>query len=175
MTQGALELGGEPRAIFSSCGTYRYVLRREWSPGHQRACFVMLNPSTADAVDNDPTIRKCIGICWRQGWGGFSVVNLFAARSSKPSDLLLFADPIGPDNDRWIQREAENADRVIVAWGAHGEKWSRRVADVFALLAKCVDAPRLVSLALTESGQPWHPLMLAYDRVALAPWKPRPL
>src|SRR5262245_19133112 len=89
-------------ALISPCGLYRYWLTRTWDNSLRRVCWVMLNPSTADAEQDDPTIRRCVGFARSWGAGGIIVVNLFAFRASDPKALLRAADPVGPDNDGHI-------------------------------------------------------------------------
>src|SRR4051812_41324552 len=84
-------------AIFSRCGKYRYLLTRSWADG-PTATFIMLNPSTAGAEQNDPTIRKCIGFAQRLGFGGLQAINLFALRTPSPVILRKARRPIGPGN-----------------------------------------------------------------------------
>ena len=107
-------------AEFSACGRYRYWLERRWS-ADSPAVFVMLNPSTADAKIDDPTIRRCMGFAKREGHGGLVVVNLFGWRSSDPRQLVLADDPVGPGNTRAIGEAllmgATTSGRVICAWG----------------------------------------------------------
>ncbi len=120
---------GSRDAIVSACGRYRYSLTRVWNPALPRIYFVMLNPSTADATQDDPTIRKCRGFASRAGAGSLKVVNLYALRSTDPNALLAAAweDRIGPEND-WHMRGAMNrAGRVVFAWGARRAVDDRRV------------------------------------------------
>ena len=72
----------EKSAIISECEQYRYELRRIWQPKKGLVCWVMLNPSIADANIDDPTIRRCIGYTAKWGYGGRVVVNLFALRAT---------------------------------------------------------------------------------------------
>ena len=78
----------------------------------------MLNPSTADAERDDPTIRRCIGFSRAWGFGGAEMVNLFALRSTDPGRLREAADPVGPGNVAHIADAARGATQVIAAWGA---------------------------------------------------------
>jgi hypothetical protein len=115
--------------------------------------FVGLNPSTADAMLDDPTIRRCIGFARSWGYGGLMMTNLFAFRATLPRAMKAAIDPIGPDNDQVLRTAYLNAGIVIAAWGAHGAHKGRDVA-VRAML------PRLHYLRLTQGGHPGHPLYL---------------
>ncbi len=141
-------------ATVSPCERYRYLLGRSWGPG-PRVLWVMLNPSTADARLDDPTIRKCLEFSRRLGFGSLEVVNLYAWRSTDPAGLKTAPDPIGPDNARHLADAAERCDRIIVAWGANASP------DPGAVSASLGDRP-LWCLGRTKDGQPRHPLMLAY-------------
>lgn len=147
-------------AILSPCGQYRYRLWRRWSSNVKPVAFIMLNPSTADAEQDDPTIRKCIGFAKRLGHGAIEVVNLYAYRATKPADLKRAGWPKGPENDRHILDACKDAAMVICAWGAHARGMERpsKVLDLLALAGIPTSA-----LALTDDGQPRHPLMLGYD------------
>lgn len=147
-------------AEISSCGEYRYALWR-WDDsllaGDGTLLFVMLNPSTADGLADDPTIRRCRGFAQRLGYGTLAVANLYAFRATAPADLHKAADPVGPENDEWVEKLADEADRVIVAWGADVGPIADRAERVLPQLGD-VDA-----LGLTASGQPRHPLYLRAD------------
>lgn len=142
----------ERGATISSCGRYRYALWRKWKPGPM-CVFVGLNPSTADAQLDDPTIRRCIGFA--QGWGfsGLMMLNLFAYRATNPADMKAATDPIGPDNDDALRYASYNTTMVIAAWGANGT-FKGRDQQVREML------PRLHYLHLTKDGHPGHPLYL---------------
>src|SRR6266853_1863301 len=92
-------IGWSGDAIISPCGTYRYLLQRFWDVKRQAVCFIMLNPSTADASANDPTIERCMRRAALLGFGQLEVVNLFGLRATDPSELHRHFDPIGPEND----------------------------------------------------------------------------
>lgn len=159
------EIGG---ADISPCGTYRMTLCRRWDDG-PALLWVMLNPSTADASKDDPTIRKVRGFTKRLGFGAFEVVNLYALRATDPRALRRHPDPVGPGNDTHLRIAIEDAHRVIVAWGAHAP--ASRVREVFAALHR----PReVLALATTKAGHPSHPLMLPYY-VQPKPWNPSEL
>ncbi|GAB4455936.1 MAG: DUF1643 domain-containing protein [Armatimonadaceae bacterium] len=143
-------------AEFDSTGQYRYRLTRCWDDHLPRICFVMLNPSTADAEHDDPTIRRCIGFSQRWGYGSLEVVNLFAYRATLPANLFAAPDPIGPENDRFLCQAVAQAHRVVAAWGVHGAR-SNRAASVLPLLGT------VYCLGCTQSGEPRHPLYLPAD------------
>lgn len=150
-------------ATLSDCGRFRYHLSRTWAPEKGSLCFVMLNPSTADAETDDPTIRKCIGFAERLGYGAIDVVNLYAFRATKPADLKKAGYPVGEKNDSWIQVAAlatfKTGGETVCAWGQNASKLSRP-ADVIKLLRDCEVEPKV--LARCADGTPSHPLMLAY-------------
>lgn len=115
--------------------------------------FVGLNPSTADATHDDPTLRRCVRFARDWGFGGLVLANLFALRSTDPAALRHAADPVGPDNDRHLRRLSRSADLTVAAWGTHGALFDRDLA-VLPLLHN----PHC--LALTRCGRPKHPLYL---------------
>lgn len=105
------------KAVISKEGLYRYTLIREWDPWLPRVMFIMLNPSTADANNDDPTIRRCIGFAKSWEFGSIAVGNLFAYRATNPKELLTVADPIGPDNQHFLEHLESGSDIVVAAWG----------------------------------------------------------
>ena len=99
------------QTIFSPCRRYRYTLWRAWdmfNPGY--VMFIGLNPSTADEVQDDPTIRRCIGYAKEWGYGAFCMTNIFAFRATDPRVMKAQADPVGPENDKWLTECAKGAD-----------------------------------------------------------------
>jgi hypothetical protein len=146
-----------PPAVISDCGQYRYLLSRRIGFSDRVIAFIGLNPSTADATLDDPTIRRCIGFAKRRDAGLLLMVNLFALRSTDPRALRKHAAPIGPDNDRWIDRAVSLADVVIAAWGNGGSLLSR--SD--AVRHRCQG--RLEALAITNANMPKHPLYVRAD------------
>ncbi|MEM7756053.1 MAG: DUF1643 domain-containing protein [Planctomycetota bacterium] len=143
---------------------YRLSLRRRWSHGN-RACWILLNPSTAEARpngENDPTIRRCIGFSKTLGFGSMILVNIFAARATFPADLKRMKHPVseggGPANDRAIRRAVRTADTVIAAWGNHGTHLGR--SDRVRQMLTGTD---IFCLGVTNLGEPKHPLYLAAD------------
>lgn len=150
-------------ATFSPCRAYRYELRRIWNPcvaGTALACFIMLNPSTADEVANDPTVERCERRARSWGWDGLIVANLFALRSTDPKALKTHLDSIGPVNDDSILWAAMQSKLVVCAWGIHG-KLGGRSAAVLALLRGTGIA--LHALKVNADGEPAHPLYLPYS------------
>lgn len=145
-------------AEISSCGTYRYLLTRQSrisNPSHQTVLFVMLNPSTAGATVDDPTIRRCLGFAERWAAAGIAVVNLYALRATDPRVLRGHPDPVGPENDDWIARAAIYAGgNAICAWGANAEP--ARVRLVVTMLSR--RGITLWCLGTTKHGHPRHPL-----------------
>ena len=140
------------------CGRYRYLLWRTVAAiGTGTATWIMLNPSTADASADDPTIRRCRGFTRAWGFDRMLVVNLFAYRTTSPTDLALADAPVGPDNDRLILRAVRGGGRIICAWGIHGELHGRGEA-VRALLRSA--GVELHHVGLTCRGHPRHPLYL---------------
>jgi hypothetical protein len=153
-------------AVISLCGQYRYRLQRG---DGARLAFVMLNPSTADANVDDPTIRRCMGFARREGYAGIDVCNLFALRATNPRELVAHADPIGPDNYDHLAalgKDHRGTD-IVCAWGAHPAATARVVAVMKGYLTDY--GARLVCLGLTAAGAPRHPLYVRGD-APLLPW-----
>lgn len=153
--------GGIAAAVFDSkVFAYRYLLTRIWDPAKKPAVFVMLNPSTADALADDPTIRRLAGpkgFARRMGAGGLVVVNLFGLRSTDPRALRHHPDPVGPLNDVFIRRATAGAFTVVAAWGAGGVEHGRGPRVAATLRDRGV---ALQCLGTTSTGQPRHPLYL---------------
>ncbi len=148
-------------AVYSDCERYRYLLTRVWQPGGGQALFVMLNPSTATEVQNDPTVERCERRARALGYGAFRVVNIFAWRATDPRDMRKVADPVGPDNDAAIAGSVDWADAIVCAWGTHGAHLGRGAAVERLLRATGKD---LLVLGVTREGHPQHPLYIGYDR-----------
>lgn len=148
-------------ALFDPTGRYRYSLTRTWDSAANRVCFCLLNPSTADAVRDDPTLRRCLGYARRWGFGSVEVVNIFALRATDPRELRRADDPVGPRNDAAIRRAARRAALVVAGWGAHGALLDRGDA-VRRLLISLSDVD-VVTLGHTKSGHPRHPLYTRAD------------
>ena len=150
-------------ACFDASGVYRYRLWRDWHippRPSRRLLWILLNPSTADEVRLDPTIRRCVRFSRAWGYTGLDVVNLFALRSTDPRGLRRAADPIGPGNDTAIASALAECDAAVAGWGAHPLAATR--ASVVREMAVTIGTP-LFCLGVTRCGRPRHPLYLARD------------
>lgn len=166
-------------AHISACGKYRYLLWREWRGTHDpknwrwlgandgagepigepKACvFIMLNPSTADATTDDPTIRRCVGFAKAWHFERLEVVNLFAYRATDPRVVLsLSADEaIGPENQEYIEDAAQQAGKIVCAWGAHGSYLGQNET-----VKGWCNGSRTYALKITKAGHPGHPLYVS--------------
>ena len=144
-------MDGEPR--------YRYRLWRVWDEDAPRVLFIMLNPSTADELDNDPTVERCERRALSWGFGSVEVVNIFAYRATSPDDMKRQDDPVGPENDFYIQQAVQDAYMIVCAWGAHGNHLNR-AAEVIAMLGEL--GITCHCLGTTADGNPKHPLYVSY-------------
>ncbi len=148
----------ESDALISPCGKYRYWLNRWWDKGLPLAVFVMLNPSDANAVDDDPTINCCVRLAKREGYGGIHIVNLFAFRTPYREKLADQDDPVGPDNDRHILAATRLGAVTILAWGEYVAV-PTRPAKVLKML-RAAATSNLKCIERLKGGQPRHPLYL---------------
>lgn len=156
------------------CRTYRYALTRIWEPTRPSAVFIMLNPSTADAFQLDPTVRRCVGYAKSWGCGGLAVLNAFAYRSTDPKALRDHPDPVGRDNDLVIAKvmAAARTEPVIVAWGSDETLHRTGRGDaVVDLLRTAGVEPKC--LHITSKGHPGHPLYLPASAQPI-PYQPAP-
>jgi hypothetical protein len=144
-------------AVISDCGKYRYTLEREWMTGTGTCLFVMLNPSTADASEDDPTIRRCVKFAQRWGYQRLTVGNIFNFRSPYPRALLEVDDPLGPEAGYWMRCLLEAADLKVAAWGA-SPLARERAGDLMAVNS-------FVCRGTTADGSPKHPLARGKHRV----------
>ena len=144
-------------AIFSDCCRYRYSLSRRWENG-ENCVFVGLNPSTADSAKNDATVRKCIHFARFWGFGGITLVNLYARRCRYPQALLTSDDPVGPDNDLWLKNVIRGAPLAIAMWGNHGVRTYGDCIRRDVLVMKWRDEWQC--FGQTKLGAPKHPLYL---------------
>jgi len=138
-------------AELSDCRSYRYALWRTWDDAKPFVMFVGLNPSTADETTDDPTLTRCINFAKSWGYGGVCMANLFACRATEPSVMKASDDPVGAENNQWLQILAQDAALVIAAWGNDGS-YLKRSEQVKAFL------PDMHCLKLNKSGEPAHPL-----------------
>jgi hypothetical protein len=168
---GACDLSKGSSAVISECGRYRYRLERD-GLGEGRTVVIMVNPSTADAEQDDATIRKLKGFGARNGWGRIIVGNLFAYRATDVRELATADDPVGPKNDEHLRSMMMRAERLIFAWGPVGKVPARLRERWRAVLQR---TPHwLVPHSIGEPakcGHPKHPLMLAYDS-PITEWRP---
>lgn len=157
-------------AGISACGAYRYWLDRHWVDRDetcgrplQKVAFILLNPSTADADTDDPTIRRCIGFARRWGFKGMRIENLFAYRATDPTELVarcqLGVDVIGVEQDEYGNDYARLEDEcavIVFGWGRDGKLMGRgeEVARKF---------PGAMCLGVNGDGSPKHPLYLANE------------
>lgn len=156
--------GKQGLAIFDNDDRYRYVLLRRLDGDGAVLHFCMLNPSTADQDQDDPTIRRCIGFARRWGYALLVVTNIFAFRSGDPRMMAVERDPVGRLNDHYIRANAEQCHRTIVAWGDWGEY--KRDRDYLGRGQEVLEQLRghtIYHLGLTQKGQPKHPLYLRND------------
>lgn len=150
----------ESSATFSDCERYRFTLTRVWDRNLPRVCFVMLNPSTADAEKLDPTVTRCVNYAKEWGYGSLIVVNCSAFRATDPKEMLEHKCSLETlvSNTRAISDSILDSDLCVGAWGNDAPmeflKW---MVDTF---------PFFRSLAINKSGHPVHPL---YQKADLPP------
>lgn len=146
-------------------GTYRYRLWRGWDAAEPTVAFVMLNPSTADAEREDPTIRRCLNFARAWGYGRLEVVNLFAWRATDPRALVTAPEPIGPGNDAAIAAVADASETIVLAWGFMAQRVRQRGRDRAVLDLLRPWRLRLHYLGWCKNApDPRHPLMLRADQ-----------
>ncbi len=146
-------------ATYSDCERYRYDLTRVWDEAGRKIAFVMLNPSTATEVQNDPTVERCERRARALGYGAFRVCNIFAWRDTDPFAMRKAPEPIGPANDDAIAQACHWAETVVCAWGTHGVHLGR--GPQVETLMRATGRP-LYHLGLSKAGHPKHPLYIAY-------------
>ena len=151
--------GRVSEAVYSSCEQYRYALTRTWDTTGRRLLYVMLNPSKATELANDPTIERCERRARQLGYGSFRVSNLFALRETDPARLKRAIHREGPDNAAQLAKAAQWADDILCAWGVHGSHKDQGES------AECLlrdSGKTLMTLGLTKDGLPRHPLYVSY-------------
>jgi hypothetical protein len=126
--------------------------------------FIGVNPSVANEVQVDRTVRRCLGYARDWGCNGLLMTNLFGLVSQDIDGMLHAAHPVGDENDKWLLASAERAEIIVCAWGTNGTHWGRD-QEVLKLLRQY----NLNYLRLTDGGHPEHPLYLP------ATLKPQPL
>lgn len=149
-------------SIISDCGTYRYRLKRNPHDMYATcgpALFIMLNPGTAGAALDDPTIRRCRGFAKAWDCNGIIVANLYALRATNPADLWTHPDPVGPDNDMHLAALIREHDTIVCAWGANAKP--ERIEQVRKMFGR---NSRPMCLGVTKSGAPRHPLYVRGDQ-----------
>jgi hypothetical protein len=153
---------GERGAQLSDCGTYRYRLWREWDASSPTLAFLMLNPSTADHLVDDPTVTRCFARAVANDFGRLEVVNLFPLRATNPDELLMHPDPLGPRSraNNAILEAVDRASMIICAWGSH-KAAGTRAPEVLHLLRITSMSGKLFHLGLNLDGSPKHPLYIA--------------
>ena len=155
-------------AIISKDEFYRYELDRIWDTHLPVVYFIGLNPSTADANKDDPTIRRCIGFAKQFGCGGITMLNLFAYRATSPKEMKKAEEPIGNENNLYLQTAVLTNSNIIVCWGNHGSFGGRSREVVEQLSA---ENKKLYCFGITKSGELKHPLYLSYQ-AKLETYKP---
>lgn len=165
VVRGDLYAGGE----WSKDGRYRFRLWRRRVLSAPFALWIMLNPSTADEFELDPTLRRDDTFTTSFGLGSWEVVNLFAWKETDSKLLPKVAEPIGAGNDQVILERARAAKLVICGWGAGG-KLHERESHVAAMLLGA--GVTMHCLRTISSGAPEHPLYLPAT-LRPVPWTPR--
>lgn len=157
-------------AVFSECRRYRYSLTICWAPGKPVLVALMLNPSTADHLENDPTVHRICERARRGCFGGVLILNAFAWRETNRLEMLKVDDPVGPHNDLFILTGIHLArvsgGRLLVGWGNEGGHRGRS-AEIAALLEET--GAQAYCLKVCANGQPGHPLYIGYDQ-PMIPW-----
>lgn len=145
------------RAIFSPCRLYRYALFRQWGENRQNACmFIGLNPSTADEIQNDPTVTRCIRYAYSWHFDAMFMMNAYAYRSTGPDALKSVADIIGPQNDDYLRDTQMHATLAVACWGNHIDtERQARIVKLFCYYD-------LQCLGHNKNGTPKHPLYIAH-------------
>jgi hypothetical protein len=146
-------------AVFDISGKYRYALWRVWDISKLYIGWILLNPSTADELKLDPTLRRCKRFSEGWGYGGFYVFNVFGLKSTNPKELIKSRDPIGNLNDSTIIFKITCVSKIIVGWGNNILKFKERYLELDKILCH----EELYALKVTNLDQPSHPLYLKKD------------
>ncbi|MEL7116223.1 MAG: DUF1643 domain-containing protein [Pseudomonadota bacterium] len=146
-------------ALYSDCEAYRYALTRRWDAAGRRLLYILLNPSQATELKNDPTVERCHRRAEAMGFGAYRVCNIFAWRATLPKDLKAANDPIGPHNMAHLIESADWADQVVCGWGVHGAHLDQGPKVAERLRANGTD---LYHFGTSKAGHPRHPLYVPY-------------
>ncbi|AEE50136.1 DUF1643 domain-containing protein [Haliscomenobacter hydrossis] len=149
-------------AIMSDCENYRYQLWRIWDDSKPKLMFIMLNPSTADAQENDPTINRCTSFAQNWGYGGLYVGNIFAYRSTNPAVLKQVTNPLGDDNYFHLLQMRKKCEIIVAAWGNNGPKLEN-------LSLPEIETTELYCIDWTKLDRPKHPLYIKSGIVGPTP------
>lgn len=164
-------------ATFSTDQRYRYLLSIVWDDALPLCQFVGLNPSTADEMKDDPTVRRCKRFASSFGCGGLIMTNIFAYRATDPKDMIAFkmngGNPIGEtfaalnvNNQALIETSSMAKTKIVIAaWGVHG-----RMDDRGRQVAALIGPEKLHCLGTTMGGYPKHPLYLKKDLQPVKYW-----
>jgi len=130
-------------AVISKCEKYRYKLTRTWDEDKKKVLFIMLNPSTANHVQNDLTTIRCINFAEKWGYGGIMIGNIYPFRAKRPRDLKKWIDDDTislesySSNVAHVEEMAEQADLVVCAWGCNYKggipDWMEELGDLHYL------------------------------------------
>lgn len=146
-------------AILSTCNQYRYSLSRIWDESKPMVGFIGLNPSTADHLNDDKTILRCIAFASEWGFGGFYMMNLFAYRATNPSVMMKVNTPVGCDNDQYLLNLKNQVEKIVVCWGNDG-CYRKRSKEVLNLL----NGENLYCIDINKTGEPKHPLYIKNNK-----------
>lgn len=148
-------------AVFSPCRKWRYHLQHVWDDNQPNLLWLMLNPSTADETQNDPTVERCEQRARMWGYGGVEIYNIFGFRATDPNNMKAYGDPVGPDNDKWITKFALKSQQTlaIAGWGNHGSH-NKRNEEIIKIITQ--NNGRVKALKINASGDPKHPLYVGY-------------
>jgi len=154
MTSDDLEII-DSGADFSADRKYRYSLWRVWDKSLPKVMYIGLNPSTANEIKNDPTVKSCMRIAKSNGYGGIYMMNCYAFISTDPKLLIL--NPAEDElNNVKLKEISEICETIVFAWGNFEVAKSRglELLNIF---------PDAMALTVNKSGSPKHPLYCKSD------------
>lgn len=151
-------------AVLSECGTWRWRLDRTVAETGLVFAYFGVNGSTATGDEDDATVRKWNGFTIRNGGARYITGNAFGYRATDVRELAKCADPVGPENDRYLAEIIAEADVLVPCWG-NRDKVPERLRHRFNVVTRMIFAAEkpVKVFGLTQSGDPKHPLMLGYD------------